>query len=331
MNRSKCNEHLYINFLLAAQKNYTCSFLSEISPNKMSHDSPTRFLAGKKLSPKVLWENVKDLVSFQEGLLILDDMVLDKPYSQKIDLVRWLWSGAHHRVVKGIGLTSLLWTGRDNEHIPIDYRIYAKDVDGKTKNEHAQEMFRLAEERGLNPEYVVFDIWFTGLKNLKTVRSLGWHWVGQFKANRVVSLKPHEHQHLEDLDIPPEGLEVHLKDYGFIKVFKFVSKNRGIEYYGTSDLNLSKSDVERIYGKRWKIEEYHRGLKQFTGSQNCQARKQRSQRNHIWLAIHSFVYLEVHRLKHSITWSQLKASIIKEAIGTYLKNPKIEVSLTAVP
>lgn len=327
MNRSKCDEHLYINFLLATQKNYTCSFLSEVAPQKMSHDCPTRLLAKKRLTPKILWENVKGLIS-DKGFLIVDDAVLDKPYSQKIDLVQWLYSGTHHRVVKGIGLTTLLWTKDKDEHLPVDYRIYAKEVDGKTKNEHTREMLRLAKYRGLNPEYTLFDIWFASLENLKTVRSLGWHWIAQFKANRIVTLKPHEPLHLEDLDIPSQGLEVHLKGYGFIKVFKMVSK-RGIEYYGTSDLNLSKSDVERIYGKRWKIEEYHRGLKQYTGIQACQSRGQRSQRNHIWAAIHAFIYLEAHKFRHSITWAQAKGSIIQEAIRSYLRNPRIGVALQA--
>jgi predicted transcriptional regulator len=32
---------------------------------------------------------------------------------------------------------------------------------------------------------------------------------------------------------------------------------------------------------RWQVEEPHRGIKQLTGSEKCQCRKARSQRNHL--------------------------------------------------
>lgn len=60
--------------------------------------------------------------------------------------------------MRGIGLVTLLWS-EDNEHVPIDYRIYAKNEDGYTKNQHFRDMLKLASHRGLNPEGVVFDSW----------------------------------------------------------------------------------------------------------------------------------------------------------------------------
>lgn len=52
-------------------------------------------------------------------------------------------------------------------HVPCDFRLYEKD--GKTKNEHFREMLSKASERGVGPEYVVFDSWCSGLDNLKCV------------------------------------------------------------------------------------------------------------------------------------------------------------------
>jgi hypothetical protein len=323
MNRPKCSEYLYIQFLLAAQNNYTCTELSQVSPLKMSHDAPTRMLFREKLSPKILWKNVRIYVDLEEGYLIADDTVIDKVRSKNTDLVHWQYSGSHHEVISGIGLETLLWTNDSKEHIPVDYRIYDKDTDGKTKNQHLQDMIVLAKNRGFKPEYVLMDAWYSSLNNLKIIDRLSWKWITQFAKNRIVSLKPHQPQHLEDLDIPQEGLKAHLRGYGFIKVFKKVSKERGIEYYGTNDLNLTKSDVERIYGRRWKIEEYHRGLKQQCGISKCQARKARSQRNHIWCSIHAFIALELHRIKTKISWNEAKLSIVHEAIYQYLLKPRI--------
>ncbi len=41
-----------------------------------------------------------------EGYLIFDDAVLDKSYSQCIELVRRQWSGNAKAVIKGIGVVA---------------------------------------------------------------------------------------------------------------------------------------------------------------------------------------------------------------------------------
>lgn len=322
MNKPKCNEYLYVQFLLAAQTNFTCTELSQVAPIEMSHDAPTRLLTREKLTPKILWKNAHPYIDLEDGYLIADDTVLDKMRSENNSLVKWQYSGTHHEVIKGIGLESFIWTNDDNCHIPIDYRLYDKDTDGKTKNQHFRDMLATAKSRGFKPKFILIDSWYTSLDNLKLVNRIDWKWIAQLRKNRVVSTEPHHHQHLEDLDIPEEGMEVHLKGYGFIKVFKFVSQERGVEYYGTNDLNLANSDVERIYSKRWKIEEYHRGLKQQCGISKCQARNPRSQRNHIWCSIHAFITLELHRIKTNISWQEAKLSIVRWAIHQYLLKPR---------
>src|SRR5450756_3062693 len=53
--------------------------------------------------------------------------------------VRRMWSGKHHRTVKGIGLITLIWTDGTTV-IPVDFRIYNIDEDDKTKNDHFRDM-----------------------------------------------------------------------------------------------------------------------------------------------------------------------------------------------
>lgn len=325
MNKPKCDEYLYVQFLLAVQNNFTCTELSNVAPSSdIAHDAVTRLLSREKLTPKILWKNVKAHVDTKQGLLIADDCVLDKQYALNTDLVHWQYSGTHHRLVQGIGLETLLWTSHGNEHIPVDYRIYDKDTDGKTKNQHFRDMITLAHHRGFRPAYVLIDTWYTALDNLKHLDAQHYLWIAPLRKNRVISTKPHRQEHLEDIDIPQEGRRVHLKGYGFITVFKIVSHDGDVEYIATNDLNLTRSDVEGIYAKRWKIEEYHRGLKQQTGIAKCQARKARSQRNHIWASLHAFVALELHRLKTGISWQEAKKSIAREAIHQYLLNPRYQ-------
>jgi len=46
-----------------------------------------------------LWLEAKPEVDRAEGVLVLDDTVLDKPYARKMGLVHHVWSGRHQRVV----------------------------------------------------------------------------------------------------------------------------------------------------------------------------------------------------------------------------------------
>ncbi|KKG13501.1 hypothetical protein EO94_17245, partial [Methanosarcina sp. 2.H.T.1A.3] len=87
-----------------------------------------------------------------------------------------MWSGKHHRTVKGIGLVTLSWANGTTV-IPIDFRNYNIDEDDKTKNDHFLDMLDKAEERGFNPEFVLFDTWYASVKNLKAVRNKEWHFL----------------------------------------------------------------------------------------------------------------------------------------------------------
>lgn len=115
------------------------------------------------------------MVELTKGVLIIDDSTLDKPYASQMALVSRHWSGKHHAVVQGINLISLVWTARECR-LPCDYRLYNKAEDGLSKNDHFQHMIEQAKERGFEPELVVFDSWYSGLPNLKLLRSLEWHW-----------------------------------------------------------------------------------------------------------------------------------------------------------
>jgi hypothetical protein len=81
-------------------------------------------------------------------------------------------------------------------------------------------MLSLAKEREINPEAVVMDAWYSSLENLKYIRNLGWIWVTNLSKNRKVN----RNVSLESLEIPDEGLKIHLRGYGWVKVFKFVTK-----------------------------------------------------------------------------------------------------------
>ena len=317
MSRHKCTKELYKAFLQASSVRYSGLALSEVSPIELSHDSISRWLNNKCFRPSGVWEASQQYIDANEPcLLIADDTVLSKTYSEKIDLVNDQYSGNADDVIAGIGLINLLWHGLEQEvSVPIDYRVYDKDTDGKTKNTHFCEMLSLAKSRGMTPEAVVMDAWYSSLKNLKAIRDHGWIWITTLRKNRKVN----RDVSLESLFIPDDGLRVHLRGYGWVTVFKFVAKNGRIDYVTTNMETPTRDQVKRVMDARWSIEVYHRELKQTCGIERCQARTGRAQRNHIFMAIVAWLDKHKRRLQEKITLYEQDWQVIKSGITQNIK------------
>ena len=317
MSRHKCTKQLYTAYLQASSIRYSGLALSEVTPYKISHDSVSRWLKDKNFRPRQLWEIArKHLTLDEEHILICDDTVLSKTRSSQIELVNYQYSGNAHDVIAGIGLVNLLHCSVESgQYTPIDYRVYDKESDGKSKNTHFCEMLSLAKKRGLKPSAVVMDAWYSSLDNLKAIRSHGWVWLTTLRKNRIVNRK----ERLEELEISEEGLSVHLRGYGWIKVFKFVAKNGRIDYIATNREEAKREEVESLASARWSVEVYHREIKQTCGIERCQSRTGRAQRNHIFLAIVAWFKQHQLRLTEKMSLYQQNWNVIQQAIRDKIK------------
>ncbi len=285
--------------------------MAEVAPLELSHDAVSRWLKDAHYHPKDIWEAAKDDIVGKQGILLGDDTVLDKSRSDTIELVQWQYSGAEHDIVKGIGMVNLLWLGADETVMPTDFRIYHPPEDGKTKNDHFRAMLVKAKQRGVIPEAVVADSWYSSLDNVKCIRDLGWTWVMGLRKNRMVN----RGDKLADLVIPDEGLRVHLRGYGWITVYRFVAQNGRTDYIGTNMELPAREKVERLVKLRWSIEVFHRELKQTTGLEYCQSRSGRAQRNHIGLCVLSWIRKARLRTVTATSMYQQQWEGIKEAIA----------------
>lgn len=95
------------------------------------------------------------------------------------------------------------------DYYPVDYRVYHRDSDGKTKNDHFGEMLiRAKGERAIESNTTVFDSWYSSVANLKLVQRLGTRFVTALKAHRMVSLNVSEgYIHLAQLAWDAQQLE----------------------------------------------------------------------------------------------------------------------------
>ena len=59
--------------------------------------------------------------------------------------------------------------------MPLDYRIYDKPKDGRTKNDHFRDLIGAARQRGFRPFAVLFDSRYSSLENLKLTATVAGH------------------------------------------------------------------------------------------------------------------------------------------------------------
>lgn len=331
MNPPRVTELEYIDVLIGSPKVVSATEAARVQPpgeRSPYHDAFTRLLQRIEPDPETLWTEVRPFVTVSSGVIVIDDSTLDKPYAHHMEPVTRHWSGKQHAVVQGINLVSLVWTDGDII-LPCDYRVYHKDGDGKTKNDHFVTMMETARNRGFSPECVLFDGWYASLENLKLLRGYGWKFLTRLKANRLVRINNGPPCAVSLQPISSEGTEVWLPGYGLIRVFRVVAPNGDTTHWATSDLRMDEMTRLKFAERSWSIEEYHRGLKQNTGVERCQCRSTRAQLNHIGMAIRAFLRLEWHRFTTGISWFEAKQAIIRDAVRNYLQKPIYNLPTTA--
>jgi hypothetical protein len=325
----------YCQYLLSSQINYTLTNLANHLAG-ISHDKINRYLKNEKLTPSLLWDNVKELIEREENAyLIFDDTVIDKRYSEEIELTRWQYSGNEHGVIRGIGLISCIYVNpKTGRFWVIDYRIYNPSEDGKTKIDHVLDMLEsLIGYKALPFSTVLMDSWYATNKIMLYIDDLGKYYYCPLKRNRLVddTAGNEDYQKIETLS----WNETELKGGKIIKIKKFpgckkvklfrvtVSTDR-TDYIATNDLSQNSTDVvQQVCKIRWKIEEFHRELKQLTGIESCQCRKARIQRNHIACAILVWLRLKDIADQTGQTIYQIKYALLSDYLIQQLKRPNI--------
>jgi hypothetical protein len=331
----------YVEYLICTIGNYTSSHLAE-HLEEVSHDVVTDYLRSEHLTARCLWDLVERLIQDDpDAFMLVDDSVQDKRYSHFIELVKLQYSGAEHGLVRGIGIVNLVpagSAGSKKDFYPIDYRVYAPDQDGKTKNEHFSEMvINAVYAKKIKAKRILFDSWYASAENLKLVHRLGLIFFTTLKSNRMVSLsKEGGWLHLDEIDWTPErlknGVMVKLKEVPFkVRLFKVVATDGDIDWVITNcpDERLTTQAAQEASDVRWQIEELHRGLKQLTGTEKCQCRKGRSQRNHIACCYHAWLSLKVRAKGFGKTLYQTKENLLSDYLRAELISPRIH-ALTSV-
>lgn len=196
---------------------------------------------------------------------MFDDVVLPKPYAKKIEVLRSQWSGSDKKVVLGIGIVTCLYVNpKTHEYWIIDYRLFDKDHDGKTKIDHLLDMLQNAVFKKQLPfRTVLIDSWYASMKVMKAIERLSKIYYMPLKSNRLVNDTDGEqpHQQVRGLSWSQteirQGKRVHIKKFTKghqVKLFQIESSKGRTEYIVTNDLSQSDTDATtREYKVRWQI------------------------------------------------------------------------------
>ncbi len=108
---------LYSDYLISAFSYTTATGLSAMTGGAVSHDKVTRFLSKKDLDSRELWHLVKPLVreiegeQEEEGVLIIDDTIEEKPYTDESELVCWHYDHSPGGATSRASTSSARFTG----------------------------------------------------------------------------------------------------------------------------------------------------------------------------------------------------------------------------
>jgi len=297
---------IYLTVLLYYSRVTSCRAMAE-AYGKVSHDSLTRMLTGDWDGQKLLNQTVPALfTTISGGYLILDDTVIEKPYSEKLSEAAWVYSSRQKKTVFGISVVLLIWTN-GRVRVPLAYRIWKKG--GLSKSDMATEMLSYARNfLKLKPEFVLFDSWYGSERILRRIRDYGWYFICQLKKNRKfnsTALKKYRHQpYWTDSGCLTGGIKV------------CVAKYRR-KYFATNRLSMDPKQIRMIYKFRWQIEEVFKLLKSHLSVENCQSGYQRkglprcqtAQEHHFVLCLIAFPIIERESIVKNTTWQKLRLNL----------------------
>lgn len=354
-------DYLLSSYLLSSFGATTATGLSRLLP-ELSHDQVTRMLAQQPLTDRDLWQIVKPQVrqgQSENAVLIIDDTVEEKPYTDESELITWHYDHCQGRTIKGINLLSALYLSRDVS-LPVAFELIQKTIlttdpkTGKdkwvapqTKNDLARQMIGAVKKKQIPFRYVLADLWFSSAQNMVFIKQTAKkEFVMPLKSNRRVALSQNDLRRgrwtpLSSLDFTVQvSYTLYLESVPFPvivvrEVFKNEDGSEGFLLLCSSDLLLSASALFPIYQKRWKVEEYHKSLKSNASFAKSPTKLPHTQQNHIFASIVAFIKLESYRCVTHLNHFALKAKLYHGAIQAafeqlqQLKNCHPKVAITS--
>lgn len=348
---------IYSDYLISAFGQTTGTGLAGLMGGSVSHDQIQRMLSSERMGSAELWQVVKPYVreiQREAGVIIIDDSIAEKPYTDENDIMCWHYDHSQDRSVKGINfVTSLYHAG--GYSLPVGFSIvvkteyYIDKKDGKrkrrspiSKNQMYRDLLTAAKHNQIPFRYVLSDVWYSAAENMRFIKhDLEKDFIMPLKANRKVALSEQAKRdgqwiRLDQLTLEANtGVEIYLESVDFPlmlvkQVFANEDGSTGILYLVSSDATLTAEQITTIYRKRWNVEPYHKSLKQNASLEKSPTQTVTTQSNHMFAALCAYIKLEWLRkstkLNHFALKSKLYVAALHSAFATLRQLQPIQLA-----
>jgi len=314
---------LYVAGLILLEKGQTAVRIATILPGR-AHDALNRLLRVLPWSPQRL---VLGLIRWvqrrgERGYVVLDDVVVEKPFAKLLAWAGWTYSYSQKRPVFGFHIVVCFWC-TPQVRIPIGFRLWRPKREGmaayKTKLELGQALIANVLRAGLAFEYLTFDSWYNARWFTKWLNAQQILWVSTLKSNARVT----HHNRTQPVEAWARRLPRHriagntwawigtvsLPEYGSVRLVVATNGQGGLDYIVSNDLHRRGKVLLHRKRSRWDIESCFRDTKQLTGLSACQCRVPQAMERHVALVLLAFVVLQQARHDPSQTVGESKRSL----------------------
>lgn len=222
--------------------------------------------------------------------------------------------------------------------VPVGYEVIKKDVafcdietrqarrkSSTTKNELFRKLIAQAVSNHVLFDFVLADNWFGSKANMAYIHNdLQKSFIIGIKSNRTLALSKNDanngrYTKVRELELEEDiAHTVYLKGLDFPvrllkKIFKNENGSTGVLYLVSNDMTSSAERLYEVYQKRWRIEEYHKSIKQNASLNKSPTRTVKTQSNHIFAAIIAYCKLEMMKIKTKLNHFAIKYKLILRA------------------
>jgi hypothetical protein len=317
---------LYVTGLVLLDARPTQTRIRQVLPAR-EHDALNRLLRTVPLSTRALMAGALLLAAGLSralgtpGYLVVDDVVIEKPFAQRLPWAAWTYSFAQKRKVYGCHIVLLSWTSDPTGRwrIPVAFRLWRPKrtcAPGRyqKKTELVVAMLRELVAVGCPGAYLVGDTAYTGGWVSKAAGRLGLAWVGTLSPRTTVVYRG-KRQAVRDLagrlklkwrgqlGVRAVALRVYAPALGQVRLVVLRNEHGNFEYLVT---NALATDLTTLV-QRKRIETIFRDTKQLAGLAACQCWVDQALVRHVALVFLAFVVLQVLRRDSRETVGAVKA------------------------
>src|SRR5688500_11293539 len=321
---------LYVTGLVLLDARPTQPRIAERLPAR-SHDALNRLLRTMSLSTRAL---LRGLIGCARGLsqrlglpgyLVVDDVVIEKPFARRLPWAAWTYSFAKKRKVYGCHIVLLSWTSDPTGgwRIPVAFRLWRPKrtcAPGRyqKKTELVVAMLREVVAAGCPAAYLVGDTAYTGGCVSKAAGRLGLVWVGTLSPRTTVVYRGQRRAVRElagrlklkwrpQLGVRAVALQVYAPALGQVRLVVLRNEHGNFEYLVTNALSSDLTTLVQRKRSRWRIETIFRDTKQLAGLGACQCWVDQALVRHVALVFLTFVVLQLLRRDPPETVGAVKA------------------------